>query len=110
MAKSKPKTKMPVSERAKQFVPFQAVKGLEEALAAKEKIRVPRRQLSEDMIEEINKKLTEISRGQIITVVYYCNEEYVQLTGMAAKVDPYLRTLQIVTTGILFEDIYEIII
>ena len=54
---------MPGSERAKQFVPFQAVKGLEEALAAKEKIRVPRRQLSEDMIAEINKKLTEIKRA-----------------------------------------------
>ena len=38
---SKPKQKMPIEERAKQFMPFSALKGLEEALASKEKIIVP---------------------------------------------------------------------
>ena len=33
---SKPKTKMPISERAKQFMPFSALKGLDEAIAKKE--------------------------------------------------------------------------
>ncbi len=32
---SKPKSKMPVSERAKQFMPFSALKGLEEAIEKK---------------------------------------------------------------------------
>jgi len=35
---SKPRHKMPIEERAKQFMPFAALKGLPEALAAKEKI------------------------------------------------------------------------
>lgn len=34
---SKPRAKMPVSERAKQFMPFAALKGLPEALEKKEK-------------------------------------------------------------------------
>ncbi len=34
---NKPRHKMPVEERAKQFMPFAALKGLPEALAAKEK-------------------------------------------------------------------------
>lgn len=34
---NKPKHKMPIEERAKQFMPFTALKGLPEALAAKEK-------------------------------------------------------------------------
>ena len=34
---NKPKSKMPLSERAKQFLPFAALKGLPEALAEKER-------------------------------------------------------------------------
>lgn len=34
---NKPKHKMPIEERAKQFMPFAALKGLPEALAAREK-------------------------------------------------------------------------
>ncbi len=35
---SKPKNKMPIADRAKQFMPFAALKGLPEALAARENI------------------------------------------------------------------------
>ena len=34
---NKPENKMPLSERAKQFLPFAALKGLPEALAEKER-------------------------------------------------------------------------
>lgn len=34
---NKPRNKMPIEERAKQFMPFAALKGLPEALAAKER-------------------------------------------------------------------------
>ena len=37
---SKPKNKMPIEERAKQFMPFAALRGLPDALAAKEKVLV----------------------------------------------------------------------
>ena len=33
---NRPKNKMPISERAKQFMPFSALKGLDEAIAKKE--------------------------------------------------------------------------
>ena len=101
---------MLASKRAKQFAPFAAVKGLDEALARKRKIRVPRRELLEDQAEEINKALVSLKRGQIITVVYYNDpeEEYIQLTGLVAKVDEYRKQLQIVMTKIAFEDIFEI--
>ena len=54
---SKPKQKMPIEERAKQFMPFSALKGLEEALASKEKIIVPKKELTQDYAEELNLKL-----------------------------------------------------
>ena len=49
---SKPKHKMPIEDRAKQFMPFAALKGLPDALAAKEKITVPKTELPEEMTEE----------------------------------------------------------
>ena len=46
---SKPKHKMPIEERAKQFMPFAALSGLPEALAKKEKVLVPKIELSPEM-------------------------------------------------------------
>ena len=102
---------MPTADRAKQFAPFAALKGLPEALAEKEKIRVPRHIVSEDMAEEINRSITELRPGMIVTVVYYNEpeQEYLQLTGTVAKLYEYERILQIVKTKIKYDDIYEII-
>lgn len=112
MAKSKPKIPMPVSERAKQFSPFSPLKSLSKALAEKEKIRVPKREISDEKREEINKALINLKTGEIVTVVYYdeTEQEYLQLTGMVAKVDIYKSILQIVAIKIRFEDIYDIIL
>ena len=88
---------MPRAKRAKQFLPFDALAGLREAIAAKERIIVPKRELTEDSIAEINRILTDLQKGQIITVVYYGEYEqrYLQLTGPVMKVDPYWQSIQI---------------
>ena len=112
VAKGKPKISMPVSERAKQFSPFAALKGLPEALAAKEKVRVQRRILSEESAEALNQQIVSLKCGQIITAIYYepNEQEYLQLTGMVAKIDASSRTLQIVQQKIPFDDLFELII
>ena len=107
---SKPKQKMPIEERAKQFMPFSALKGLEEALSSKEKIIVPKKELTQDYAEELNLKLKSLKAGSIITVVYYCKEEYIKLTGMIAKINYDSRIIQIVNTKIPFDDLLDIII
>lgn len=101
---------MPRSKRAKQFLPFDALTGLREAIAAKERIIVPKRELTEDSIAEINKTLLELQKGQIITVVYYGNyeQDYLQLTGPVTKVDPFWNSLQIGNTVLSFPEIYQI--
>ena len=98
------------SKRAKQFLPFDALTGLREAIAAKERIIVPKRELTEDSIAEINKTLQELQKGQIITVVYYCSyeQDYLQLTGPVTKVDPFWNSLQIGNTVLSFPEIYQI--
>ena len=102
---------MPRSRRAKQFMPFDALTGLREAIAAKERVIEPRRYPSEDAIAEINEKLLDLHKGQIITVVYYGDYEqrYLQLTGPVIKVDPYWHSIQIENITIDFSEIYELV-
>lgn len=102
---------MPRSRRAKQFMPFDALRGLKEAIAAKERVIEPRRYPSEDAIAEMNAKLLDLHKGQIITVVYYGDYEqrYLQLTGPVIKVDPYWHSIQIENITIDFSEIYELL-
>ena len=110
MVKSDMRVPMPPSRRAKQFAPFDALKGLKEAIAARERHTERRKELSEEMIAEINKVLSGLRKGQRITVVYYgrVEEAYLQLTGTVMKVDPYWELIQIDHVGINFEEIYQI--
>lgn len=100
--------KMSRAARAKQFMPFAALKGYEDALRAKEKIVVPRRELSEEMAQELDRKLHQIRKNDVVTVVYYDREEYIRITGMVSRVDMDGRILKIVNTKIGFEDISAI--
>ena len=110
MASKLVRAPMPTSKRAKIFQPFDALVGLREAIAAKEHIPEPKRELTEDSIAEINKTLLQLQKGQIITVVYYemYEQNYLQLTGPVTKVNPYWSSLQIGSTVLNFPEIYQI--
>lgn len=110
VVKSRIRAPMSPSRRAKQFAPFDALKGLKEAIAAKERHPEPRKELSEEMIAELSKTLSELRRGQQVTVVYYgsMEQEYLQLTGTVVKVDPYWKLLQVGNVGVDFNEIIQI--
>ena len=110
MPKRTPRAPMPPSRRAKQFAPFDALKGLQEAIAAKQKHPEPRRELSEYMKEQINRTLSNLQKGQQITVVYYDIHELetLQITGTVAKVDVYNRVLLVDQVPIAFPEIFGI--
>ena len=103
---------MPLSHRAKQFSMFDALKGLKEALAAKEWQPEPKRELAPDAVEEINRLLCALRPGCAVTVVYYCRyrQEYCQLSGPVTKTDLYWRTLQIGQICVDYGDITDIIL
>lgn len=110
MAKATVRAPMLPSQRAKQFAPFDALKGLKEAIARKEHIPEPRRELSDDAISEINARLSDLKPGQLVTVVYYCEytQEYHQLTGKVSKVDPYWKALDVGNVSIAFSELYQV--
>lgn len=99
------RAKMDRENRAKQFMPFDALKGLREALAEKERIIVPKHDMSEEQKEEINLKLSQVRKRDVITVEFFKIIEYVQLTGIVEQVDDINRKLVVVNTNIPFEDI-----
>lgn len=100
--------RMSREDRAKQFMPFAALKGYPDALRKKEKIVVPKVELSEEYEEELDRKLHQVHKSDIITVVYFSKNSYLKLTGMVSRIDETARVLKIVNTKIAFEDIFQI--
>lgn len=105
---NRPRTKMPVSHRAKQFMPFSAVKGLAEALARKEKEIVSKGDLSTERTVELNEKLVRLKKDMTVTVMYFDNGEYLQVSGKIILFDSVNRALRIEDTKISFDAIRDI--
>lgn len=101
--------KMTREDRAKQFMPFAALKGYPEALEKKEKIVVPKVEVSEEYAQMLDQKLKKVTKNDIITVVYFSDGEYLKKTGMVSRIDETARILKVVNTKILFDDIYDIL-
>ena len=100
--------KMSRGDRAKQFMPFAALKGYPEALRKKEKIVVPRAEVSEEYAEVLDRKLRKVKKNDMITVIYFHDGEYLKKTGMVSRIDETARILKVVNTKIGFDDIYDI--
>lgn len=99
---------MDPAERAKQFMPFDALKGFREALREKERVTVKRAELSEESAEILDRKLRMIQVQDMISVVFYQEEEYVKVTGMVSRIDLTSRVIRIVNTKIRMEDICDL--
>ena len=95
-------------DRARQFMPFAALKGYDELVRSKEKIITPRKELSEYKAEILSQKLLSVKKGDIVTVLYYDTDGYVKKEGMVATVDLNFRILTVVKTRISFDDIYDL--
>lgn len=96
------------ADRAKQFTPFDALRGLREALSERERIVTERVQLSEDSCELLNRKLSALREGDFVTAVYYARGEYLQRSGTVVKIDVYAKSLSLGTLRIPFRDIYDL--
>lgn len=103
------RTKMSRQDRAKQFAPFDALKGLHEALRMKEyqHERVQKGDLGEEKIEEISEILLALEKNDVVDVRYFVDGHYLQKQG-AAKIDYIEQILYVGDLKIGFEDIFDI--
>ncbi len=97
-------------DRAKQFAPFEALRGLREALYKKEKEveRLKKLEISEEKIQEIQKVLLKISKGDFVKVNYFENGDYLEKNGRILKKDLSYKYIDVSGQKIFFDDIYEI--
>lgn len=95
-------------DRAKQFLPFDALKGFREALREKEKVIVSKISLSKEEADILSKKIIQIKKNEIIKVVYYNKNSYIKLEGMVSNVDFISKTVTIVNTEISFLDLLDV--
>ena len=95
-------------ERARQFLPFNALTGYYEMILEKQRATEPRKELSPDEIEALSAKLNNLHPTDTATVTYYDTDAYVVKTGVVTDVDFEFRTLTLLKTKIPFEDIFRI--
>lgn len=99
-----------MSDRAGQFMPFAALKGFYDLIRERERIIVPKHEITEDKAEELTELIKKVEKGKIIKVIYYSDGEYVSSEGIVTKIDFVFRKLTIVKTEIDFDDIWDIIV
>ena len=103
------RAKMTGEERAKQFMPFAALKGFEESLRAVEKIVVEKKELTEDKKQELDEIFAELDVRDMVNIIYYDKDCYLKKSGMVSKIDIDSGFIKVVNTKIRFEDIYDIV-
>lgn len=97
-------------ERAKQFMPFDAMKGLKEALVIREERhnRVEKRELSEDTIEYISSILGRVEIGMEAEVLHYRAYHEVVSKGNVKAIDFTHKYLLLESEKVYFDNIYDI--
>lgn len=81
------------SDRARQFLPFDALKGLQEALRAKEIELEERKELSEEIMQELSDKLQMIEKEDNVKITYYHQQRYWTIQGKVISKKPIQKKL-----------------
>lgn len=96
------------AERARQFLPFAALKGFDEMLRKIERETEPKRELTEEDASRLNNAMRNIQKGTCVHILHYKNGEYTVTEGMTTFVDKTLRRILVGDEEIAFDDIWDI--
>lgn len=97
-------------ERAKQFMPFDAMKGLQEALRDREErhTRVEKKEISEEIFHRNSRTLLKVKKGMKVAIYYHYAFHDVEKTGKVTQIDYVYKYLRLDEQKIYFDDIYRI--
>ena len=96
------------ADRARQFLPFDALKGYKEAIMSKRKVVLTKKELSEDEAENLSYKFNQIQVGMMVKIIYFENNEYISIEGMISKIDFDNKYIQIVKKKVNINSIVNI--
>lgn len=94
--------------RAKQFLPFDALKGFYDAIGYENIIKKDKKILSEDMLTNLDKKLNSLKKGDNVLIKYYYNFDYIETSGIIKKIDKVYKKIYILNSAIDISDVIDI--
>ncbi|MBO6264298.1 MAG: hypothetical protein J6N93_08565 [Clostridia bacterium] len=96
------------ADRARQFLPFDALEGYRGLIDEKERVKEPRRELSDDHNSSLGEITRGLKKGVVVRVEYYNLDGYDVIEGMISSIDFTLRYMKVIMTKIFFDDIFSI--
>lgn len=103
------RVKISRQDRAKQFAPFDALKGLQETIKIKEyeHDRIVCGEMSEDEIKEISQTLLSLEKGDMVQLDFFRDGHIWNLSG-TAKLDVFMQKIFVGAFEINFDEIRKI--
>ena len=95
-------------DRAKQFLPFDSLDGFQDFLKQKEKIIVEKKELSEEVKEELSMKINSLEIGDEVKIVHYKNKQYKIDIGKFNQINRMQRFIIVGNTKIAIDNILKI--
>lgn len=98
----------PHADRARQFVPFAALKGYEDMAHSRELATAARHELTAEESRLFSETAASLSKGDAVRVAYYRQGAHRTAEGAFVDKDEARRTIRIGSTDIPFDDIESI--
>lgn len=100
---------MQSKDRARIFMPFDAIAGFREGLEMACRKYNTKKSISDEMENELNEKLKKLKKGDKVKVTYYYNVDYNEVIGYIKHVDDVYKILILDVSKIKFDDILDVI-
>lgn len=89
-------------------MPFATLRGFYDLIRERERVTEPKRELSEEHAEKLSRKMNQVRKGMMLSVVYYHTDAYETMEGLVTAFDPMYRSITIVKTKIPLDDVWDI--
>ena len=95
-------------DRAKLFMPFDALKGLKEEIGKREVLKDSRKVLSYEQDMELDNIIRKLKKNDLVRVKYYSELNYIETIDKIKKIDIIYNKIILLNTIISFDNIIEI--
>lgn len=94
--------------RARQFMPFAALKGYHELARERERIVEPKQTMTDDHAANLSRIIASLTKGATISVKHYEGDHYTNTGGLITAIDETFRVVHVFNKRIAFDDIASI--
>ena len=104
----KPRKRIAPEDRARQFMPFAALKGYYDLVQSRERVEEPFHVLTEEEALALSQAVARLKKGVMVRVVHYEEGAYVATCGVLSQIDTVFRNLTVIKRRIEFDAVRSI--